>query len=77
MRTNIVVSRQWNNPKIEAFVSSDAIGSRMEVNEFLDSLVEHLGNPTFVVTKQSLKTRLEAAAIEVLAEMRSATKHVL
>jgi len=77
LRTKIVVSRQWAHPSIEAFVHSDAVGARMELNDFVAALAHEVGNPAMIFTKAQMYERLKAAAEAVSAEMKCATSHVV
>ena len=77
MKTTIVVSRKWTNPQIEAFLDAAGVGARMDLDAFLDALIEEVGNPTTLVTKAGLRTRLIAAKEAVIKELRDATTHVV
>lgn len=77
MRTKIVVSRKWSKPQIEAFVSQEEVGASIDLDEFIAAVVEEIGNPTTLVTKAGLKSKLEIAAEAVLSELRHSTKFVL
>lgn len=72
----VVVSRQWKQPSIKAFISNKEVGAEMELSSFLESVVEEMGNPAMVMTKAALLSKLSAAADEVLSEMKDKTKHV-
>lgn len=77
MKRAVVVSRQWNNPAIEMWVSDEEIGIQMSLSEFWDSIVEEMGNPTLIVSKAQLRARLEAAANQVLTEMKNQTTRIV
>ncbi len=61
--TMVVVSRQWNNPTITAFVDVAEVGAKMTLDEFLRTLVEVNGNPSrqLIMTKAQLLSKLQAA----------------
>lgn len=75
-RHKIVVSRKYHGTQIEAFLT-DELGARMDLDDFLDALVEEVGNPTMVFTKASLKAKLKFSSIAVIDEMKKATVHVV
>lgn len=77
MRTKLVTSRKWKNPEIEAFVSPEEVGARIDVEAFLDALVEEVGNPTTLLTKAGLRARLAAAKDTIVKELKDATKYVV
>jgi hypothetical protein len=70
-----VISRKWKNPQIDVFITDIEVGARMDLIPFLDALCEQVGNPTLMVTKQQLFNKLQAASVEVLREMKIATRY--
>lgn len=76
MSEKIVVSRQWNNPQIRAFMNASEVGAEMDLQLFLGTLVEVMGNPTMLVTKAQLLSKLNDASEQILIEMKKATVHV-
>lgn len=76
MADKIVVSRKWNNPKIEAFYNHSEVGAACTVEEFIDILVEEVGNPTLLVTKAKLKAKLMAGWEKLEAELKDSTRYV-
>jgi hypothetical protein len=74
---NVVISREWNNPKILISVSSEAIAIKMSLEDFLLAVHIEMGNPTFLVTKEALLRRLTMASDKVCAEMKSLTSKVI
>lgn len=75
-RTKIIVSRKWTNPQIEVSVSNTEINSKMDFLPFLNSMIEEMGNPTFIMTKSQLFYKLQEAAVAVVSEMKTATRHL-
>ena len=76
MKSVTIVSRQWNNPSIEAFVTTKGIGASMDVQDVLVALVEQMGNPTMMMTKKQLLTKMQNAWEVVEKEIKEATRHV-
>lgn len=76
MKSVTIVSRQWNNPKIEAFMTSTGVGASMDVQDVLVALVEQIGNPTMMMTKKQLLTKMQVAWEVVEKEIKEATRHV-
>ena len=77
MRSKIVTSRKWHTPDIETFLTNDEVGASMPVDDFIQALVEEVGNPTMLLTKNALLAKLLQASIAVQCEMRQATAHVV
>lgn len=75
-RVKLIVSRKWKNPQIEVFVSDTGVGSKMDFIPFLNSMIEEMGSPTFIMTKSQLFYKLQEAAVAVVSEMKTATRHV-
>ena len=76
-RTKITVSRKWSHPTIEAYLHSDSVGARMNLDDFVTSLAGAIGNPAMIVTKAQLLAKMREAADKVSAEMKDATKFVV
>lgn len=76
MKTVITVSRKWNNPTIAAFVDTHEVGATMYLDEFIDSLLEEIGSPTFIMTKAQLASKVKTAATTIVDEMKRATVNV-
>ena len=72
----IVVSRKWNNPEVTAFMENNEVGAKISLDDFINGVVEEVGNPTSLVTKQALKNRLIIASSEVIKEMKKQTVHL-
>ena len=72
----VVISRQWNNPTIHAYMTVKDVGSEMELDEFLKTILEIVGSPTFTMTKNQLATKIFAAKDQIVVEMKKATVHV-
>jgi len=76
MPSKIVVSRKWANPTIEAFYDIEGVGSACSVSDFLDVLVEEVGNPTLLVTKAALRAKLQSGWEKLEKELKDSTKYV-
>ena len=72
----IVVSRKWNNPNVTAFMENNEVGAKISLDDFINAVVEEIGNPTSLVTKQALRNRLIIASSEVVKEMKKQTVHL-
>jgi len=77
MNTKLVTSRKWHRPEIEAFVSQEEVGARMDIADFITAVIEHVGSPALLVSKAALRIKLEAAAEAVLKELRETTRYVV
>lgn len=76
MKSVTIVSRKWNNPTIEAFMTIEEIGAVMSVDDVLVSMVEEMGNPTMMMTKKQLLAKMQAAWEAVSKEIKESTRHV-
>ena len=76
MKTVAIVSRKWKNPAIEAFVTSTEVGGVMDIQDVLVSLVEEIGNPTMMMTKKQLLTKMQLAWEVVEKEIKDSTRHI-
>ena len=76
MKTAIVVSRKWQQPTIEAFMSKEEIGAKMAVEDFLKSLVAEMKSPFSVMTKDALLKRMLTAWETIEKELKDSTRYV-
>jgi hypothetical protein len=72
----VVVSRQWNHPQITAFLDAKEVGAEIDLNDFLTAMLEIIGKPTYIMTREQLKTKVFAAKQTILEELKKATVHV-
>jgi hypothetical protein len=76
-RTLIVVSKKWKEPMIEVHISDSEIGACMDFDDLHAALLEELGNPLTILTKERLKARIDSALKNVLKELRENTKYIV
>jgi hypothetical protein len=72
----VVVSRQWHNPQITAFIDAKEVGAEIDLDDFLLAILAIVGKPTYIMTREQLKTKVMAAKDEVITELKKATVHV-
>ena len=77
MKERVITLRKWNDPQITTFVTREEIGSKMEIDEYLESLVAQLTNIPLVFTKATLLEKLTTAHKAVANEMKVATKFIM
>ena len=76
-RTIVVVSRKWDNPSISITVTNEGLGISMSLDDFVNALASESGNPTLLVTRTQLLTRLKTSALTVVSVMKQATVQVM
>lgn len=74
-----VVNRRFRGRPLEVLVVLDNNGISVEVdlNTFIDALVQEAGNPTLLVTKAGLAEKLKAAVDPVCTEIKKASAEVV
>jgi predicted nucleotidyltransferase len=77
MKEKVVVSRKWNASEIELYVDFKEVGARMDLVNFKNAIIEHIGNPAMLMTKAQLSKVLDEAVIAVVAEMKAQTIHII
>ena len=79
MRSKLITSRIYGNHlhDIETYITHDEVGSRINLDDYIEALIEEIGNPTMLVTKGALKSKIETATQAILHDMKLATKHVV
>jgi hypothetical protein len=73
----VVISRNWNNPSINIKVTLEGISLETSLMDYMAALVEEIGNPTMLVTKAQLATRLEAARVAVVEKIKAESVKVM
>ena len=58
----VIIGRFWNSPEITVRVTHLEIRMDIGIDDYLNALVEEIGNPTMLLTKGMLKTALTKAA---------------
>jgi hypothetical protein len=74
-KATVVVSRKWNSPEIRVSVTQKEIAMEMDIETFLRTLSDIVGNPTFIVTKAQHLAKLTEATEQVIVEMKRASVH--
>jgi hypothetical protein len=77
MVDKVIILRKWKEPHITAFMNQDEIGAKMDIDEYLESLVSQITNIPLVFTKASLLEKLKQSHVSVATEMRQMTKHIV
>lgn len=67
----VLVSRLWSHPEIRVDIVNEGIGLSMKLDDFLAALVQEVGNPTLLVTKNALAVKLTQASERVTAGMKA------
>jgi hypothetical protein len=76
-KEKVVVSRKWKNPEITVFVSSEEIGAKMDIEAYLDTLVQQVASIPLTMTKEQLARKLKDAHVLVVEEMKSSTQYIV
>lgn len=76
-KEKVVLSRKWKNPAITVFVNSEEIGSSIEVDSYLETLVEQMSGISFTLTKEQLLRKLRDAHVLVVEELKASTQHIV
>ena len=77
MKEKLVVKKMWNNPTISMTMDNEALTIGMFYDDYLNALVETLGNPTTLVTKAQLKKKLLEAHNVVVGQLKKETRHFI
>jgi hypothetical protein len=73
----LIVSRQWKSPSITVKMSAAEIGSEMNMDEYLESLVTQVTNLPFTFTKATLLVKMKEGHTNIVNEMKHSTKYVV
>lgn len=72
-RERVVISRYWKTPEITVKVTAADIALSLTLTDFLESVVQEMGNPSLLLTTNQLRTKLQGASEVVLAKAKEAT----
>ena len=75
-KRGVVVSRKWDNPRIDVWFTQEEIGIHMELDSFINAIVAECGNPTLLLTNAQLAERVYTAVLRVVDEMKAATAQI-
>ena len=74
-KNTLVISRHWDNPKINVFVTTKGIQIETSLEDFLFALTQEAGNPTMLITKGMLLSALQGASSAALEKIKEASSH--
>lgn len=74
----VTICRKWQvNSPIEAFCSTDEIGAKMELTDFISALVAQIGSPALMFSRAQLHSEIMKATDAILDEMKQTTRTVV
>ena len=76
-RHKVVISRHWDNPQITVSVNKDKIEVFSDIDDFITALLEELGSPTLILTRNQLKQKLRLATVKVIEKTKLTTAQVM
>lgn len=79
-KTVVVVRRLWHRPEIHAFISSEEIGAKMDLNDFIQALVEEIFDKKkrlWLLDRNEALGKAVRGATAIIDEMKNATGNVV
>lgn len=76
MKHKIVISKKWKHPEISVEALVESLEISMSIDDFLSCLLEQIGSPTFIMTKEQLKQKVLGAKEEIVKEMKKASVNI-
>jgi hypothetical protein len=76
-KERVIISRKWKNPEITVYVDSESIGAHMDVESYIDTLVDQISNVSLIMSKEQLSRKLKDAHVLVVEEMKSSTQYIV
>ena len=74
--TVVLISRHWNNPNIQIKVTDKGIGIAMDLDDFIDCLIQESGNPAGLMTNNQLGNKIKLAKDKIVRLMKKETLRV-
>lgn len=72
-----VISKKWNNPRIEIKVCVEGIGIEVGLDNYLEALVQEFGSPAKYMTVKGLRAGITAASERVISGLKKETARVM
>jgi hypothetical protein len=79
-KTVVVVKRKWHNPEVSAYITTEEVGSKMQLNDFLRALTEEVYGKRsrfYVLSKSEFLDKALVATDTIQADMKETTAHVV
>ena len=73
----VVVSRHWNNPKIDITVNRDGITLICPLDDFVRALVAELGSARFVLLRREAQEAVARAAGVAVEKIKESSARVM
>lgn len=77
MKEVVTVSRLWHGPQIKASISAEGIALAMSLEDFQEALLAELGNPTTLLTRAQLRTKIETAFANIVDGIKAESAKVV
>lgn len=74
---HVLISRHWHKPNIEVTVNDEKICVRIDLKDFVEGLVQEVGNPALLLTQESLRKKLLKSTETVLEKAKQSTSQVM
>jgi hypothetical protein len=72
----LTISKHWNHPQIEVDFSSKTISLRMKMADFKHALLEELGSPALMFTRDALSKAVDQAVETIVAKVKQESAKV-
>jgi hypothetical protein len=71
--TKVLISRYWNNPKINTKITNEGIFLEIELDDFVLALKKEIGSVTTTFTQKSFDKKVDEAVETVLKKIKEST----
>ena len=75
MKSTVVISRHWDKPQINVFVTVAGIQIETAIDDYLTALAAEIGNPTMLVTRRAMIEALRSASLTAIEKIKEASSH--
>ena len=73
----VTISRYWNSPRINTFITNEQIGLKIELDSFVDSLIQEIGSVWSILTKKDFEDRVRAAYKKTLEKIKEESAKII
>ena len=74
--SKLLIGRMRGSPKIYTIVTNERIQLGIDLSDFITSVCNEIGNPSFILTKAQLEKRLQDASHLVIREIKKESERI-
>jgi spore germination protein GerM len=70
MKSIVSISRYWDNPQIKTTISAVGISLQVELDDFIEALIQEIGPVTWTFTEKAFREKINVACNNTLEKLK-------